>query len=177
MDSTRIPAARASALVSRALGEPETSAASAMVAVDAARRERQPLELAQSLLVAGKSYSIAGRSDDAIAAFDEAGTLFAKAGARGSAAHARQHLPELGVRSRGQRVPPGSDGVDALSGREREVAELVTTGLSNPQIAEQLYLSVRTVESHLRRIFTKRGAGSRADVEQMSAQLSGAIRS
>ncbi len=164
MDVARIPAARAGALVNRALGEPEASVACAALAIEAARRRRQPLELAQSLLVAGKSLSIVGRREEAIAAYDEAGRVFAESGAQGAAAHARQHLRELGVRSRGHRGRPGSDGVDALSGREREVAELVADGLSNPQIAEQLFLSVRTVESHLSRIFTKLGASSRADV-------------
>ncbi|MEI2728383.1 MAG: helix-turn-helix transcriptional regulator [Candidatus Nanopelagicales bacterium] len=54
--------------------------------------------------------------------------------------------------------------MDSLSGREREVADLVATGLTNPQIAEQLFLSVRTVESHLRRIFVKLDVNSRAEV-------------
>lgn len=160
----RIPAARAAALVDRALGEPEASAAHAVEAVEAARGQQQPLELAQSLLVAGKSLSLVGKRDEAIAAYDEAGRVFAQSGAQSAAAHARQHLRDLGVRSRGNRGRSGSGGVEALSGREREVAEMVAEGLSNPQIAEQLFLSVRTVESHLSRIFTKLGATNRTDV-------------
>ncbi|OBJ58532.1 helix-turn-helix transcriptional regulator, partial [Mycobacterium sp. 1423905.2] len=48
-----------------------------------------------------------------------------------------------------------------LSGREREVAALVVAGLSNRQIAERLVVSVRTVEGHLYRLFTKLGINNR----------------
>jgi DNA-binding CsgD family transcriptional regulator len=49
----------------------------------------------------------------------------------------------------------------ALSRREREVAELVAQGATNQAIADALYLSVKTVESHLRNIFAKAGVSSR----------------
>jgi DNA-binding CsgD family transcriptional regulator len=48
-----------------------------------------------------------------------------------------------------------------ITGREREIAMLVAAGLSNRQIADQLVVSVRTVEGHLYRIFTKLGINSR----------------
>ncbi|GIH16899.1 ATP-binding protein [Rugosimonospora africana] len=49
----------------------------------------------------------------------------------------------------------------SLTPREREIAELATTGLSNKEIADRLYLSRRTVESHLNRIFAKLDVRSR----------------
>lgn len=65
------------------------------------------------------------------------------------------------------RVSAQSDGTsafDPLSPREREVAELVTKGLSNKAIAERLVLSPRTIDGHLERIFAKLGISSRAQL-------------
>jgi non-specific serine/threonine protein kinase len=58
---------------------------------------------------------------------------------------------------------PGA-AVKLLTRREKEVAELVAEGLGNREIAEQLYLSKRTVDSHLEHIFTKLGFASRTQV-------------
>jgi DNA-binding CsgD family transcriptional regulator/tetratricopeptide (TPR) repeat protein len=52
---------------------------------------------------------------------------------------------------------------EVLSPREREVVELVATGLTNPQIAERLFISKRTVESHVAHIRQKLGHGSRSE--------------
>ena len=56
------------------------------------------------------------------------------------------------------------DGVGALSDRELEVAELVANGHTNREIASELYLSEKTIESHMSRIFGKLGASKRAQV-------------
>jgi non-specific serine/threonine protein kinase len=61
------------------------------------------------------------------------------------------------------RAEPGA-GVKALTRREREVAELVADGLGNREIAERLYLSKRTVDSHVEHVFTKLGFSSRAQL-------------
>ncbi|RMI33051.1 response regulator transcription factor, partial [Actinomadura harenae] len=67
----------------------------------------------------------------------------------------------------GVRVPaPGGrgSGPGGLSKREYEVASLVAEGYTNSQIAERLFVSVRTVETHLSHIFTKLGVSSRVGV-------------
>ena len=62
-------------------------------------------------------------------------------------------------RARGKRA--GAD-VTALSSREREVAGLVAAGKTNKEIAAALFLSEKTIESHLARIYDKLGVHSRA---------------
>ncbi len=58
-------------------------------------------------------------------------------------------------------------GLGLLSDREREVAQLVSAGMTNPQIASTLFLSIKTVETHIRHIFDKLGATSRLQVARM----------
>ena len=56
-----------------------------------------------------------------------------------------------------------------LTAREREVAEVVAEGLSNREVANRLFISVRTVTSHLDHIYTKLGIGSRRELTRMLA--------
>ncbi len=52
----------------------------------------------------------------------------------------------------------------SLTKRELEIAELITDRLTNPQIAGKLFLSKKTVETHIRNLFVKLGAQSRVEV-------------
>ena len=56
------------------------------------------------------------------------------------------------------------DARDQLTPQELQIAEMAATGLSNREIGQRLYLSHRTVESHLYRIFPKLGVSSRAQL-------------
>jgi non-specific serine/threonine protein kinase len=71
--------------------------------------------------------------------------------------------------------PPGpapAAGLPQLSARERELVTLVAHGLTDAQIAEQLYISVRTVGSHMDRIRDKTGCRRRADLTRLALQAS-----
>ena len=57
--------------------------------------------------------------------------------------------------------PPSSSLVEPLSQREREVLRLIAAGLSNPEIAQELVISVGTVKRHINHIYGKLGAQSR----------------
>ena len=64
-------------------------------------------------------------------------------------------------------VPPGTG---QLSARERELVTLVAQGRTDAQIAAQLYISVRTVRTHLDRIRDKTGCRRRADLTRLALQ-------
>lgn len=60
-------------------------------------------------------------------------------------------------------MPLGTGGPDELTGREQEVVDLLVQGMTNKDIAQTLFLSVRTVEAHLRSIYGKLGVRSRTE--------------
>jgi len=60
---------------------------------------------------------------------------------------------------------------DELTAQEEQIARLARDGLSNPEIGARLFLSPRTVEWHLRKVFTKLGIGSRHELKAALAQL------
>jgi DNA-binding NarL/FixJ family response regulator len=84
------------------------------------------------------------------------------AGASASAATVRNLLDRLdGVRTPG--LAQG-DVTDPLTAREREVATLAANGLTNKQIAGRLYVSVRTIDAHLRSVYSKLGVDGRGEL-------------
>jgi DNA-binding CsgD family transcriptional regulator len=68
----------------------------------------------------------------------------------------------------GVRQSPAEPGLGRLSARERELVTLVAQGCTDAQIAAQLYISVRTVRSHLDRIRDKTGCRRRADLTRLA---------
>ncbi len=71
-----------------------------------------------------------------------------------------EEAASLGTRGRGRKTRPVT-GWDSLTPAERDVVRLVAEGLSNPEIGERLFISRRTVQSHLTRVFGKLGLSSR----------------
>lgn len=66
--------------------------------------------------------------------------------------------------------PAGPDPLDALSDREREIADAVARGLTNTEIAEEMFLSITTVKTHVARVFTKLDVTNRVQVAIMVLQ-------
>jgi DNA-binding CsgD family transcriptional regulator len=77
----------------------------------------------------------------------------------------------MGLRLQGTEARP-TFGWDSLSESERRVAELVARGHSNKEIGERLYMSPRTVGSHLYRIFPKLGLRSRVELARLVIERS-----
>jgi DNA-binding NarL/FixJ family response regulator len=80
----------------------------------------------------------------------------------------RRELRKLGARSEVRGPATGAEaGLESLTAREREIADLVADRLTNPQIAEKLFLSKKTVESHIRNLFVKLGVSSRVEIARL----------
>jgi len=140
--------------------------AAAIEAMDAAleaHRERPvPLELGRTLLELGALQRRARRKTAAKRTLEEAVAIFEPLEARLWIDRARDELTRIGLRRAAL-----SEG---LTPAQTRVAELAAAGLSNQEIASTLYMSTRTVESHLTKIYREYGVRSRA-------QLVGALAS
>ncbi|MBK3571844.1 helix-turn-helix transcriptional regulator, partial [Streptomyces sp. MBT62] len=66
-------------------------------------------------------------------------------------------------------APPALDGLDGLASMERQVAALVMEGATNREIAARLFISVKTVEATLTRVYRKLGIRSRVDIVRLAA--------
>ncbi len=126
------------------------------------------VQAARTRVLLGTVLAALGRRADAVREIGAARAALASYGALGSADHAgrlQRRLRRGGPAARGGTdVGPGS-----LSRREREIAELVARGLTNRDIAAELHISAKTVETHLSRILAKLGVPGRAAVARAMA--------
>ncbi|HSI79194.1 MAG TPA: AAA family ATPase [Solirubrobacterales bacterium] len=100
------------------------------------------------------------RQRDARAPLREALDIARIAGSTVLAERARAELLAAGGRPRRERTT----GLESLTPRERQIAELAARGIGNPEIAERLFVTRKTVESHLRSVFRKLGVRRRAEL-------------
>jgi DNA-binding CsgD family transcriptional regulator len=110
-------------------------------------------------------YAAAGKVEAARAAFNDAVRTYSALGATWDVRRVDARLRPLGIR-RGSRTldQRAESGWEALTPAERRVAELVATGRSNPDVASLLFLSPRTVQTHVTHILRKLGYSSRTDL-------------
>jgi DNA-binding CsgD family transcriptional regulator len=122
-----------------------------------------PLELSRALLDLGATLRRSGQRRAAREPLARALELAHRHGARPLAATARTELLATGARPRREI----RSGVDALTPSEHRVAELAATGLSNTEIAAQLFITPKTTEHHLAAIYRKLDIRSRRQLPAM----------
>jgi DNA-binding NarL/FixJ family response regulator len=157
---------RAAAAVFLDDGEVERAAELALASAATADRVGAPVEAALSRLLAGRALAVAGEGDPAVAELEQAAGAFERHGALRFRDAAERELGRLGHRTHRRTRPGKADatGLEALTGRELQVARLVVDRKTNPEIAAELYLSQKTVETHLRNIFRKLDVSSRVEL-------------
>ena len=124
-------------------------------------------DLAQALCELGAHLRRNGQSRDARTPLLRAQDLARRTGAALLAQRARQELLAAGARPRRTALT----GPDALTSAERRVAGLAADGLSNRQIAQHLFISQATVETHLRHAFQKLGIASRGSLPPLAQHI------
>jgi DNA-binding CsgD family transcriptional regulator len=135
-------------------------------AIDRLRRTRLRPHLARARLLFGEWLRRASRRVDARAELRAAHELFQSIGMEAFAGRARAELLATGERVRKRTAETR----DELTPQERQIARLARDGLSNPEIGAQLFLSPRTVEWHLGKVFGKLGVGSRRELRKVMSE-------
>ena len=155
---------RAAAAVALDAGDAARAAEQALASADAADAAGAPIEAALSRTIAGRALAETGEKDRAVAELQRAAAALDTCGAWRYRQSTERELGKLGHRPH-RRTRPGNAhgaGIASLTGRELQVARLVADRKTNPQIAAELFVSQKTVETHLRNIFHKMGITTRA---------------
>jgi DNA-binding NarL/FixJ family response regulator len=150
--------------------DPDGATRAASEAVAIAASAGNPVLSARGQASVGAALAATGDRQGGIAALEQAEQALSACGARRYADIAAQQLRHLG-----QRVPRRSrrstgPGLAELSPREREVADQVAKGKTNREIAGTLFLSDKTIETHLAHIYAKLGVKSRATLAALIAR-------
>src|SRR5260221_3206309 len=130
-------------------------------------RAPRPLELAAALEDLGAELTTTDR-EAAIDILGRALALYTELGAIWDGRRVRSRLRELGVRRRLITAEPETNGWAAMTAAELAVARLVAEGLTNREVADRLFVSPHTVNSHLRHVFAKLGINSRVELARLA---------
>ncbi|WP_324277802.1 LuxR C-terminal-related transcriptional regulator [Blastococcus brunescens] len=162
--ATGTPWARGLAARSRALTSTGSTAEDGYrEAVDELTNSRMTAHLARTHLVYGEWLRREGRRQDARNQLRTAHDMLTDMGAEAFAARAGRELRATGEHPRSRTTQP----TDALTAQELHIARLVATGATSREVGEQLFLSPRTIEAHLRNIFRKLGITSRRQLREL----------
>jgi DNA-binding CsgD family transcriptional regulator len=150
------------------LGEGQSAEHLYRESIDRLDRARARAELARAHLLYGEWLRRSNRRIDAREQLRAAYQMLDAMGAEAFAERARRELQATGqtVRKRARQAasPPAGN---ALTTQEAQVARLAREGLSNPEISTRLFISPRTVQYHLRKVFTKLGISSRGQLHRV----------
>ena len=130
--------------------------------VERLARSRAVVELARSRLLYGEWLRRENRRIDAREQLRAAHEMFSRMGAGAFAERARRELSATGETVRKRSV----ETVDELTAQESQIAQLAAQGRTNPEIAALLFVSPRTVEYHLHKVFPKLGINSRRELRR-----------
>jgi DNA-binding CsgD family transcriptional regulator/DNA-binding Lrp family transcriptional regulator len=141
-----------------------------LAAVRLFKRSPRSLAIAAAWEDLGLAHQRQGTTDSAIDALTKALVIFSRAGATQDAARLRSSLRALGIRRRVATAEKPVTGWAAMTKSELAVAELVANGLTNREIAERLFVSPHTVNTHLRHVFAKLQVHSRVDLTRVATE-------
>jgi DNA-binding CsgD family transcriptional regulator len=158
--------------VSALLSHPRARLPLLQEAVETLRRSPSALELARALTDYGSALARGGQRASAREPLRQALDLANACGARGLARQARDELRATGARPRRERL----SGLDSLTPGELSVARLAADGLTNRQIAEALFLSTKTIGTHLGHIYDKLAVNNREDIARIMREANRAPR-
>jgi DNA-binding CsgD family transcriptional regulator len=167
---TGFPLALAGARRCRLMLAPDAELDGVARAAVTAIEGRSPFEEARTRLAYGERLRRAGRRVDARVELERARALFAGLGAESWAERARHELETSALRLRS----PGPQ-ADGLTPQELRVARAVAEGRSNRQVAAELFISSKTVEVHLSRVYRKLEITSRSQLARLAARDPGAL--
>ncbi|MFE5369273.1 helix-turn-helix transcriptional regulator [Streptomyces mirabilis] len=140
-------------------------------AITGYRSTGRPLALAAACEDLGELMAASADTTPAIPYFEEAGRLASASGAGRDQERIRRRLRRLGVRTGPVRNhTAGPQGLGSLTESERKLIPLVVEGLTNRAIADRLYVSVHTVNTHMKHIFTKLGINSRVELTRLAIE-------
>ncbi len=164
----------AAAQCALASGEPARAVTLAASAAGHARGTGATLPAARFDLIRGRALTETGDRDAAAVALRGAEAVFAAAGADRLQAEAARLLRQAGRRvtrsGRGATGQPAT--TEPLTVRQREIATLASAGRTNREIAQELFLSLKTVETHLSAAYVKLGVASRKELVEQCAGAS-----
>jgi DNA-binding CsgD family transcriptional regulator len=165
----RVYAGRAAAEIALVDGDPAAAAERALEVAPLAAEVGAPIDEGITRMLAGRALAGAGDKERAAEELTAAARIFEECGALTRRDAVDRELGKLGkrVHRRTRRGKVDGTGIELLTERELEVARLVVDRKTNAQIAAELFLSPKTVETHIRHLFQKLEVSSRVEVARV----------